>query len=761
MDRRSFGKLLAATITSAGISRVDALETRGANGGYSKPTAEDHASSGVETNAEWAQHLVTGIGTNIWAPEWLSESITKWDPNELAESLSNAGIQVAFTFQGFSQDHFGISYFPTHMGPTHRNLNGHDHMREYLDAMHKRNIKVFGYYSFPDANVWTRDPDWRQVSAEGKEIRTGNFGGPLCPNSPYRDYLLDRLNEIITNYELDGFLVDTAGFHVSGCYCRYCQRKYRDRYGIDIPRNLTGYTKPWQQFLQFRSNSMQEFYHDVRDTARSVRPRMLLTHNAFALNGVSWSSGEDYQRSTALDDIITSIGTWGGSGEKGPLRYPNEIWKTGLLTRFFRGISRKPVWMQVGAYTYDRDYQPLPDHELQLAAASIIGNGGSPIYIINAFPDATPDQLVTDRISTVFKAVSSMREYLDGAKDLSFVALYYSGNSHLLADSISQDGSYLSSFEGAYKALIEEHIPFDIIGNQEITRERLAPYRALIVPDAVAMSGTEADIIRDFVQTGGSLIATSRTSLLDSDGTPRPNFALAEVLGADYENPLDYESSFIKPLGNLICKGIDPREEIPLRHVQPVKVLMRPGAQSDAALVLPATEVVPSIRTFDYTMDVAPGRTTTYPAIVTNEISKGRVVYFAGDVTGSYGRFGDPSLRKLLRNAIKWVSRDMLPLEADAPVAVEVRCFITSQRYVISMTNYIAGDLRLLSDVGGATAEEIIPVYNIVVRLRTDKPPKSAFSASSKQQLQLSHERGVVSVRIPKLDAFDLIVMDV
>jgi hypothetical protein len=172
MDRRSFNKLLAATITSAGISRAEALETPGTKKGSVKPASQDQESSGAEKNNTWAEHPVTGIGTNIWAPEWLSESITKWDPDKLADSLANAGIQVAFTFQGFTQDHFGISYFPTRMGPTHRNLNGHDHIREYLDAMHKRNIRVFGYYSFPDANVWTRNPDWHQVSRrEGNSYR--------------------------------------------------------------------------------------------------------------------------------------------------------------------------------------------------------------------------------------------------------------------------------------------------------------------------------------------------------------------------------------------------------------------------------------------------------------------------------------------------------------------------------------------------------------------------------------------------------------
>jgi hypothetical protein len=125
----------------------------------------------AKENTPWAEQLVTGMGTNIWAPEWLPESITKWDPDKLADSLAKAGVQVAFTFQGFSQDHFGVSYFPTRLGPVHRNLNGRDHLREYIDALHKRKVKVFGYYSFPDKGIWEKNPDWRQLDANGVEIR--------------------------------------------------------------------------------------------------------------------------------------------------------------------------------------------------------------------------------------------------------------------------------------------------------------------------------------------------------------------------------------------------------------------------------------------------------------------------------------------------------------------------------------------------------------------------------------------------------------
>ena len=64
----------------------------------------------------WYENPVTGVGTNIWAPEWYPESITNWDPQKLADSIVHSGANVAFTFQGFSEDHFGISYFPRSWG---------------------------------------------------------------------------------------------------------------------------------------------------------------------------------------------------------------------------------------------------------------------------------------------------------------------------------------------------------------------------------------------------------------------------------------------------------------------------------------------------------------------------------------------------------------------------------------------------------------------------------------------------------------------
>ena len=90
----------------------------------------------------WTAEPQVGIGVNIRAPDWYRESITRFDAEKLAESLQRAGATIAFTFQGFNQDHRGMSFFPTKLGPLHPNLNGRDFIAESIAACHRRGIRA-------------------------------------------------------------------------------------------------------------------------------------------------------------------------------------------------------------------------------------------------------------------------------------------------------------------------------------------------------------------------------------------------------------------------------------------------------------------------------------------------------------------------------------------------------------------------------------------------------------------------------------------
>src|SRR5277367_4213824 len=61
--------------------------------------------------------------------------------------------------------------------------------------------------------------------------------------------------------------------------------------------------------------------------------------------------------------------------------------------------------------------------------------------------------------------------------------------------------------------------------------ERLARYRALLLPNVAMLSDRQCQELRDYVHSGGSLMASFETSLYDENLKPRADFGLADLMG--------------------------------------------------------------------------------------------------------------------------------------------------------------------------------------------------------------------------------------
>ena len=88
---------------------------------------------------------------------------------------------------------------------------------------------------------------------------------------------------------------------------------------------------------------------------------------------------------------------------------------------------------------------------------------------------------------------------------------------------------------GYYQALIEARIPFKMVHDRLLDPAHTDPYRVLIFPNIAALSDAQCGQIRDYVQRGGSIVATYETSLYDEWGVRRSDYGLAELFGAPYD----------------------------------------------------------------------------------------------------------------------------------------------------------------------------------------------------------------------------------
>ena len=85
--------------------------------------------------------------------------------------------------------------------------------------------------------------------------------------------------------------------------------------------------------------------------------------------------------------------------------------------------------------------------------------------------------------------------------------------------------------QGIYDALLRGRFAFDFVHEDRLEPERLSKYRALLLPNIAMLSDRQCQQIRDYVQSGGSIMASFETSLYDENLKPRADFGLADLLG--------------------------------------------------------------------------------------------------------------------------------------------------------------------------------------------------------------------------------------
>ncbi|MCP5120221.1 MAG: hypothetical protein GY953_56210, partial [bacterium] len=81
------------------------------------------------------------------------------------------------------------------------------------------------------------------------------------------------------------------------------------------------------------------------------------------------------------------------------------------------------------------------------------------------------------------------------------------------------------------QALIENHVPFDVIFDDQLAD--LSRYRVLVLADQEALSDEQLEQVRKFVSDGGGLVATGATSLLNEDHRQRRDFGLKDLFGVE------------------------------------------------------------------------------------------------------------------------------------------------------------------------------------------------------------------------------------
>jgi len=490
-----------------------------------------------------------------------------------------------------------------------------DFVKAFSDCLRQKGIAFHAYYciGFDDWAVLNH-PEWALLDENGKNRRVAPGDVPhsqgqfhwACINTLYRQYVMEPLTEIVKGYNPDGIFLDIVGQPI--CYCTSCSELYRARYGHEIPRGPAA-DRDWRETEEFLYQTTQlGFVRDAIATVRGLGSRAAITVNGGHL---------DFRKE--MMDLLDYTFAEPFAGN-----YHSAM--------FARGTGKLP---QIGPGLVAWVYDPSPASVFQVESAMIAAQGCRAfMYSETMRQDGVLDSLWFREMGAGYKDIEKIQPYLTDRDSVPCVAVLFSAHTRFNCRS-----DIRAVLRGAMEAATYSQFPSDILPDWSL--ERLPDYQAVVLPEVICLSSSDAEAFGRYVESGGLLIVTGQTGTRDADGQVRANFALADLVGCDFEKVFDtYKNnlwgSYLHRSGDAIWKTL-PDTTLVVRAPF-VAVKARPGTKVLATHILPSTvwckDGDENEQCWVNWEPPPPAKTTEFPALLERAHGKGKVIYASFDLYG-------------------------------------------------------------------------------------------------------------------------------
>lgn len=442
---------------------------------------------------------------------------------DLEPALAAARDAGAESMMFYSQDHWGYAFYESDVAVRHPHLKG-DFFGQEVKIARRLGMSVVCYYSlqFNNQAVLTH-PDWGWVNAEGEQQRFRWF--ITCLDSPYRQYVLAMINELFSRYEIDELFLDIFGiqfvlYTADGrdpfCYCKHTVEAwdsshtgdpYRDGFKTREGRDLR---YKWHQ-----ERTTTQMLDEILTTARKHRPELIVSLNG----GPETFTNEVMQKvSFIYAEPLTS--------------------ETGISlgSILMRGWGRPDY--QAGVFSQQGYLDTYPGSIPRVKADGLIVQNARTFIVGNApVVGGLDGQGFSKRWFSVAKEtwadVRGVDHFLGNVTPLYSTAMLYSEATREELSSQKLPVHFRRTVTGALEALTYSGRPVESVPEFNLTEKYLAQFETLVLPEVEVLGSAQAEVIRNWVKQGGTLLSTGKCGLVDEKGQPRANFPLANVFGVD------------------------------------------------------------------------------------------------------------------------------------------------------------------------------------------------------------------------------------
>ena len=661
-----------------------------------------------------------------WNPEFLS----KLDIKEYVEALKDAGVQAAMVK---AKPHTGLCYYPSKIGRMHKGLKGVDFLGNMIKECHENGIAVEVYYSqIFDNWAYEEHPDWRVVTAEGKNMReyrkqpnfkTGRYG-IVCPNNmEYREYVKQNLTELNEKYDFEGMFLDMT-FWPEVCYCASCRKRYKEETGKEIPRIVDWKNEQWKEFAYKRDEWMAEFARFSTECIKKVKPEVTVEHQFSRITG-AWLDGSSEMLTEAVDYS-------GGDYYGGFLQQT-------FINKYYKNVSPNlPFIYHTSRCDPELIYHTTTktEEELILHVFTALVHNGAFLLVDAINPDGSiVPEIYHGLMKKVYEKTKKYEPYINGNLEHDASIWFASHakydpyeNGVAVMEKEIQPKYYMDAPVAAASVLRENNIGFEVIGTKNIAADSA---KVLILSHVANIRDEEMDEIEKYLDRGGNLLISG----------PIANERLQKLLGVKVTGTTQHDFTYMSPTdeGAQIFEGFT--EETPLTIDMPqveVEVVDGEGMTILATCTLPYT--MTNTEEFAAIHSNPPGIHTGKPCAILKETNKGKIIWTAAPIEMARPYMSRQVFKRLVQKLV------------DTPV------FISNAPKYVEVLKWKKEDTCYLAVINEQEESPIVPVHDITIDVEGTE--KKAFLIPTGEELKVERlEDNKLRIYLPKLDVAMMIAL--
>jgi hypothetical protein len=504
---------------------------------------------------------------------------------------------------------------------------------------------------------------------------------------------------------VDGFWFDILV--PQDCSCKACRTEMLEK-GID-PSNKDAR-------MAFAFTMMDRFKKEMSEHVRSIAPEALIFYNGGHVGPATRNALDAYTH-LELESLPFA---WGYT------HFP-------LSSRYARTLGREFLGMTGKFHTTWGDFHSFKNREaLEFECFSMLAQGVKCCIGDQLLPRGRICKHTYDLIGHVYSQVEAREAWCDGAVTVTEVAV-------LSPEEFAKTATHRAltrDIKGATHMLQELGLQFDIVD----TKQDLSTYKLLILVETVPVDQALAEKINAFLTGGGKVLANHRAGL----GSKGDAFAID--LGVTYQGEDPWDVPFAKPSADFGA-GLNNTEYA--AYQSGTRVESNDGAAVIAEMVAP-----PFNRSWQHycSHQHAPSTGEIYaPAVVMTE----KTGYISLPIFSLYGDCAPQWARQLVKGVIDRLLPDPLLQVEKAPRSLVTT--VTRQaheaRTLVHLLNYIPRRNNERCEV----VEDVIPLHDLTVRLRTDETVSSVRCVPEDQAVDFTSKDGVITFTLPKIGGYQIV----